>query len=283
MFINSFLRISTFLALILSLLIFQTEGFAEGVLLNSAEEYRLKGYEAQQKGQLDKALTYYNKAIGLGGATPAVHNDIGVIYERLGMFDKAEWNYMRAVDMDPGYLPPYTNLAYFYHSRGNMKKAAKYFEERLQRSTDPDDPWAAKIRRELVELDPEKYKQYKRPTAEEAEELIKDERERAYEDFSLEIVRAEKHYQKGQEHLQKKEFEQAVAEFDRALAVTPNNPKILKAREDVMYEQAVETIRLKTDNALQDLKTGNVKSARKEFQEILATIPESSPDEHLTR
>jgi len=280
MFIKSFLRRSTFLALIFSLLIFQTEGFAEGIFLNSAEEYRQKGYEAQQKGLYEQALTLYNKAIALGGATPAVHNDVGVIYEQMGMADKAEWNYLRAIGMDPAYLPSYTNLAYLYRSQGDIKKAEHYFEKRLERSKGTDDPWAEKIRRELLKMDPQKYQKYGQNTKKLDENVVKEKRERVYKDFSLDIVRAEKHYQKGQEYLKEKEFKKAVTELDRALAVTPNNPKILKAREDVMYQQAVETIKQKTGNALQDLEVGNVKSARQEFQEILSTIPESNPNEH---
>lgn len=240
------------------------------VLLNQpAEEYRLKGYVEQKKGNLPEALTYYLKALSLGLKQATIYNDVGVVYEQLELSDKAEESYLTAIQTDPNYLPPYTNLAFLYKEKGDRARAIQYFEDRLWRAAD-DDPWREKVKKELYTLDPslrEKVLQ------QEARELNEQLQRKALEEFSLEIERAEGHYQRGLSFSKEQKFQDAMAEFDRALAVTPGNPKVIAARAQAEREQQLTELRKQARAALETLDAGNLEAARSEFQNILADIP----------
>ncbi|OQX80344.1 MAG: hypothetical protein B6D56_05250 [Candidatus Omnitrophica bacterium 4484_70.1] len=99
-------------------------------LRKEAESYRQKGYEFQCKGDISRALEYYQKAISLNPLFTDVYNDLGVVYEMLGEKEKALEMYKRSLEIDPHYLPVYTNLALFYEEQGNKKKAIFYWRLR---------------------------------------------------------------------------------------------------------------------------------------------------------
>jgi len=62
-------------------------------------------------------------------------------------------------------------------------------------------------------------------------------------------------------------------ELDKALTATPGNPEILKAREQVQYDERMDEVKKRIDMATEQLNAGDVDSAKKEFQNILAIIP----------
>jgi Flp pilus assembly protein TadD len=236
---------------------------------STAEEYRIRGYDEQQKGNYKHALTYYSKAISLGLNNAIIYNDIGVVYEQLGTKDKAEVYYLKAIEQSQDYLPPYTNLAFLYEDQGAVDKAVYYFEKRLERGQE-DDPWQERVRNELYKIDPS-YKA--RLIRQEASDLNKVLVKKAQNEFSLQIERAEKHYQKGKLLLTESNYEQAIAEFDRALTLTPDSPKIIKARELALYEENLADIKGRVAEAMEKIDAGDLESAKKEFQKILTLIP----------
>jgi len=251
-------------------LVFQPLIFAGNSLEKTAAEYRLRGYEEQQRGNLERALEYYTKALAFGEKNAVVFNDIGVLYEQMGLLKKAEENYLRSISVDPQYLPPYTNLAYLYKGQGDTRLAAQYFQQRLEQSSG-DDPWYKRIEEELIAVNPGYRKQKIRR---EAEDLHREMVEKVRDEFSLSITRAEKHYQKGEEHLRAKQYDEALKEFDHALSVTPNNPKIIRAKEEALYEKALLEAKIRTQDAAHMLERGELEAARDEYKKILATIPE---------
>ncbi len=128
--------------------------FAEIEIKKKAvEEYRLKGYDEQQRGNWQEALTYYFKAAELssGSESAGIHNDMGVVYEQLGFWERAEEHYLRAIKLNRRYLPAYLNLAYFYQDQGDPESAIEYFKARIE-GAKPNDPWAIKAKEELEEL-----------------------------------------------------------------------------------------------------------------------------------
>jgi tetratricopeptide (TPR) repeat protein len=263
------LTVTALLIISISLTTFHSETFGE-VTDSRAIEYRIQGYEEQLKGRYDKALSYYAKAAMITDNNAVVHNDMGVIYEKLKLLDKAEESYLKAVERDPNYLPPYTNLAYFYQSRGDNARAVIYFQERLLRSS-VDDPWRPKIIEALKKIDPH----YEPPVVAD-DSAARESRQKvvqAQEDLYLQVTRAEKHYQRGQGLFEQQKYAEAIEEFDRALAMTPDNPKVLKARMKVQYERDVAEVKKLTEKAIQKLNLGEIESAKEEFHRILATFP----------
>lgn len=261
-------RLTSFVLLSLIYLITLRPCWA-GVGEKTAEDYRIKGYEEQNKGNLDAALTYYSKAISLGLNDSAIYNDIAIVYEQMGRLAKAEEFYLKALRNDPEYLPVYTNLAYFYQSQGDKHKAKNYFKVRLEKSRD-DDPWKETIRQELNKLDPDFEKLEAQRKKRELEEQ---KRRKEQEEFTLQVERAENHYARGQQFLNEKRFIEAAEEFDNALSLTPGNPKVIKAHRLALHELAIEGIKEQTRAALEKLEAGDLPAAQKDFQNILTQIP----------
>lgn len=243
--------------------------FAVDLMNAPAEEYHIRGYEAQQNSNFEQALSYYTKAISLGLNTPNIYNDIGVVYEQIGVFSRAEESYLKASEIDPNYLPSYTNLAYFYKDRGYTQRAIYFFKERFKRAEDGD-PWKDRVLEELYKIDPKIQEEIVKYEAEKlTEQVVAD----ANAEFKLMVMRSEKHFQNGQRYLEQNDYDAAITEFNRALINTPDNPKILKIHERAVYEREMNIIRERLDRAKQMLDLQDLESAKKEFQEILATIP----------
>ncbi|OGX37558.1 MAG: hypothetical protein A3G91_06085 [Omnitrophica WOR_2 bacterium RIFCSPLOWO2_12_FULL_50_9] len=253
----------------ISFVTFHSEVFAD-TKQKIAEQYRAQGYAQQQKGNWYDALTYYDKAIALGLEYDAVvFNDMGVLYEQVGLPAKAEYCYLQAIWTNKDYLPPYANLGYLYFKKGEKEKAFLYFRERYE-SADPSDPWAQKIQEELLNIHPE-YQQ--RILAREAQRLDEELMKRAREDFARRVERASEHYRKGRQIFQDKNYMSAIEEFNKALKLTPQDPRVMRAREQALRELRKERLREYSDQAIRSLDSGDSFSARNEIRKMLTTVP----------
>ncbi len=257
---------------ILSFFVFNSRIDAS-VLAPQADFYRTKGLAEQSKGKYNEALNFYLKAVSIAPESPVLYNDIGIIYEQLGQPDRAEQYYLRILKIDSNYLPAYSNLAYLYLGQNQTEKAEQFFLERLKRSS-PNDPWKEKIRRELYRINPGlKASAIKQELEETARKLAQEADKKAQKEFVLSVERAERHYKRGQDFVAAKKYSEAIGEFDKALKVTPDNPKLIKAKEQAQYEERIDEIKQRISTATAQLKTGEVDCAKKEFQQILAIIP----------
>jgi Flp pilus assembly protein TadD len=66
------------------------------------------------------------------------HNDLGVIYEKKGMFDLAEKEYKKAINKDKNWYLPYFNLGNLYYKKGDREKAIDYYLKALEKEKNPD-------------------------------------------------------------------------------------------------------------------------------------------------
>ena len=69
--------------------------------LGSAEDYFRQGNDFVQSGQLQQAVTAYQKAIELDPDYQAVYANLGVVYYQLEELDLAAQQYQRALEIDP--------------------------------------------------------------------------------------------------------------------------------------------------------------------------------------
>lgn len=253
----------------ISLLTFQLSAFANNTeKLN--QNYRAQGYDEQKNGHFDKALAFYTKALELGKENEVLYNDIGVVYEQLGDWQQARAYYLKSIKHNPDYLPPYTNLAYLYQTLGDVQNAEIYFRARYLRAPEGD-PWKDAALKELLRINPYFKQEITRKKADQlANELVL----QAHEEFSLQLRRAENHYQAGESLLDRKSYSEALAEFDRALLLTPGNPKIIRAQQQACYLQKIDKIKFLVHDATERLDAGDLDSARDMFQEILSLLPE---------
>ena len=120
-------------------------------LKQQSKFYRDQGYQAQSTGDLDTAMSYYQKAIELDPVNAAAYNDLGVIYDIKGFKDRARESYMKCLKIDPNYQSVYFNLANFYEEKGNLQEAANYWRKRIQLG-DPNDPWTKKAKERLQNI-----------------------------------------------------------------------------------------------------------------------------------
>ncbi|MCX5712618.1 MAG: tetratricopeptide repeat protein, partial [Candidatus Omnitrophica bacterium] len=74
-----------------------------------ARGYRKEGLEAQNRGDLVKALDYYSKAAQYDPGYAVVFNDLGIVYEATDDSTRAEQSYLQAIKIDPNFLSPYSN------------------------------------------------------------------------------------------------------------------------------------------------------------------------------
>lgn len=238
-----------------------------------ADYYRSQGLGEQEKGRYQDALNLYLKALTLEPENAVLYNDIGIVYEQLGQPSRAEQYYLRILKNDRDYLPAYSNLAYLYLGQNQFEKAQQFFLERLNRAVE-NDPWKAKIRQELYRIDPDfKTNAIDRQLEIVSLQLAQQADKKAKEEFTVAVERAEMHYNRGEQFRAKKNYVQAVCEFDHALRLTPDNPKVLKAKQRAQYEERIDEVKQRIGTATERLNTGEVDSAKEEFQHILSIIP----------
>lgn len=237
-----------------------------------AEEYRALGYAEQQKGNWYGALAYYNKAISFGSGDAVIYNDVAILYEQIRFPSKAEKYYLLSIQADGNYLPPYLNLAYLCLNQGDESRAFEYFRQRYERA-DPSDPWGRKAGEELIRIRPE-YRN--RIVAKETDRLRQELVQRYHEQFDNRVRRAQEHHRTGEKLAARQRYDQAIEEFDQALQWTPENPKVIRARQKTMSQLRKKDAEEQLDRAMQSLRAGDTRSAKSEIQKTLATIPDES-------
>jgi len=125
------------------------EGLSE--LQKQARAYRKEGLDMQNLGNLESALTFYQKAVQLDPGYAVAYNDLGIIYETAGAVDLAEENYLKAVNINPNYLSAYSNLALLYENKRDLARAAYYWRRRADLGF-ADDPWTEQALRRLKDI-----------------------------------------------------------------------------------------------------------------------------------
>jgi len=184
-------------------------------------DYRRKGYEAQQKGNLDMALGYYQRAIHEDSSYALAYNDMGVILEAKGMVDKAKESYLKAISLDPTLLSPYYNVAALYESEGDVENAAYYWEMRIHLG-DWDDEWTWKAKERLEKIDKSLAEGDGPPRAARVDLKLKPDPKRD----------ATYHMYKGKKLVIEGKYFKAVREFNAALLYDPNNVEIERSLDD---------------------------------------------------
>ena len=128
----------------------QPYGFP-GPLRDEASKYRQDGYERQRIGDLDGALSMYQKAAALDPTYAAPQNDAGVLLEQRGQLEAAKAAYQQALQIDPNYLEAHTNSALLAERMGDKGQAVYHWLKRYQLG-DANDPWTARAEERLVAL-----------------------------------------------------------------------------------------------------------------------------------
>jgi cytochrome c-type biogenesis protein CcmH/NrfG len=109
------------------------------------------GHNYFDSDQPMKAVEAYDKALELGGDDPDVLTDQGVMYRRLGWFDKAISNFEKAAAVAPNHQQSLYNLGIVYrYDLQDFPQAIKAWERYL--AINPGGPGAAQVQAEIAAL-----------------------------------------------------------------------------------------------------------------------------------
>lgn len=93
---------------------------------NLSRIYTEKGAAYLEEGQPYIALKDLNKAIELDPGNAEAHGTLGVVYERLEVFDKARAHYRKAVELAPDNPGLGNNFGRFLCTRGEYEEGLKW-------------------------------------------------------------------------------------------------------------------------------------------------------------
>ena len=185
-----------------------------------AVAYRMEGRELQAAGEMERASSAFRRAVTLYPQYAEAYNDLGVVLESMGDLENAETAYKSALIEDPELGAAHSNLALLYEEQGRTQDAANHWVARI-RLGPPDDPWVMKAR--------ERMSVHKVPV----EDTPREAAEKSKDKVKLAILQ-------GQIHMDAREWDKAIREFERALELQPGNAKAarylgaarLKAKEE---------------------------------------------------
>jgi tetratricopeptide (TPR) repeat protein len=261
------------LAISLILFVFPTASFA--ISREIAEEYRQEGVRAQRSGNLDMALSFYQKAVQIDSQYAPAFNDLGVAYELRELLDAAEQCYLRTIECDPNYLPAYYNLAALYEKKGKSLLAFYYWKQRIEKGL-AGEYWTEQARanvNDLARKSADVRTELARMKAREFSQKIIEEKRKEFENR---LVSAQEHLKLGQKLCSEKEYLKAIDEFNIALKFAPDMPEILEARQNAMKELITDKIDRHYDTARKLFEIGDYSDARAEIEKALTLIPEAS-------
>jgi tetratricopeptide (TPR) repeat protein len=87
------------------------------------EAYSNLGVAYSMKGQPDKAISYFNRMIKLKPDDPRAYYNLGMTYGQKGLFDKAIDYFKRSIALKPDYFKAYNQLGLAYYFKGWFDQA----------------------------------------------------------------------------------------------------------------------------------------------------------------
>lgn len=97
----------------------------------SAEDFFRRAYEAQMAGELDRAISLYQKSIALG-PTAEAHTFLGWTYSFQRRYPEAIAECKRAIDVDPDFGNPYNDIGAYLIELGRWEEAIPWFEKAIE-------------------------------------------------------------------------------------------------------------------------------------------------------
>ncbi len=211
-----------------AILIIASSGWAD-TLTQQAASYHQDAETALKKGDIDGAITCYQKIIAITRDDALAHNILGVLYEGKNELGRAENEYLAALSLDPKYIDAYFNLARLYEKTNQNDKAAENLEK-LVTLLKPQDKRLAEIKNKILELT---------SPSERKSDIVKKIEKEAADKLSKKVIqekrltrkenekKSQSHFSSGKEYYREKKYPLAVEEFKAALKYDPSNHNVV--------------------------------------------------------
>ncbi len=98
----------------------------------AAETYFNRGVTYSQKGEFDRAISNYNKAIELNPKFVVAYLDRGFTYSKLGENDRAISDYNKAIEINPRYAMAFNNRGFIYRKKGDFDRAISDYSQAIE-------------------------------------------------------------------------------------------------------------------------------------------------------
>ena len=102
----------------------------------SATDWAIKGYNAGNNEEYDRAISFYLRAIELDPDYAKAYYNMGIAYADQGNTAKEIESYKKAIELDPDDAAACYNLGNTYKDQGNLTKAIELWEKAIE--VDPD-------------------------------------------------------------------------------------------------------------------------------------------------
>jgi tetratricopeptide (TPR) repeat protein len=254
-----------------------------------------RGSIHNEKGDIDKAKTDYNKAIDLDPKFAAAYYGCGLVYYHEGDLDKAIENFNKAIDLDPKYSDAFNNRGIAYKEKGNIDKAIMDFTKAIDLDPKGANNYknrgiAYKVKGDIdkaivdytkaIDLDPKDADAYYlRGTTYKGKGDIG----KAIVDFTMAIDLNPKdamaYYSRGGAFINMRDFDKALLDFSSAIALNSENASFYYLRAIVYFVKGDKK------NALQDSKKAiELDSGYKsEIKDLFETSKEYAEDEEFKK
>ncbi len=233
---------------------------------DSGEKYYNLGVVYQQRGESEKALRAYQRALEVGFSYANMYINIGVIYYQSGELNWAIQSYLKGIEIDPHNAAAYNNLGNPYSKQGRLNEAIKSYQKAIFLSPDCDKAYynlgrlyqqqedlrgAIQAYHKAIQLNPNYTKAYYNlgvaycqqgvvgetvPLNNNRDELSNDTQNSEMESGPSDAI---SYYNQGIAHYQQRAWEDAISAFQRALRIDPNHPDVKLKLESVYFDQGV--------------------------------------------
>lgn len=117
----------------------------------NANSFLKFGNDFAAKGDFDKALDWYKKAIQTYAYDSIYYFNLGNAFSMKGQFPIAEESYRKAVELEPDYFQAWLNLGHTIAKQGRHKEAAKTLKKAAQFSQNEQEK--AEIEKAVVQFE----------------------------------------------------------------------------------------------------------------------------------
>lgn len=108
----------------------------EKLATDDAVAYNNRGVVYYGKGDYDRAMSDFNKAIELKPDLAAAYNNRGVVYRDKGDYDRAMRDYTKAIELKPDDAEAYNNRGVVYFRKGDYDRAMSEYDKAIELKPD---------------------------------------------------------------------------------------------------------------------------------------------------